>query len=666
MATLPYIQTNFTAGELSPRIIGRIDLSKYYNGVEKLENMIIHPLGGVIRRSGTRFVAAVKNSAHHTHLIPFEFSIEQAYILEFGNNYIRFFTNEGQVESSPGVIYEVTTPYAHTDLELLKFTQSADVMYLVHPDYAPRKLSRLGPTNWTLAAVDFKDGPYGEENVNAAKTLTPSAVSGSITITATGHTPFVSTDVGRLIRIKYSSAWGYAKISGYTSSTVVNATVITNFGATTASSTWQLGSWSDTTGWPAAVEFFEQRLFFAATKSQPQTLWGSASDDYESFKPDINDDDAVAYTINASRVNAIRWLSPGDILAIGTAGGEFKAGGGVNGEDIITPSSMIIKRQTNHGVADTSAVVISNVIIFVQRAGRKLREFSYSFERDGYNAPDLTILAEHVSDSGLLDIAYAQEPDSVVWGIRNDGTLIGMTYKREEDVIGWHRHTIGGNGLVKSIAVIPNEADAYDQLWMVVAREIDGNTVKYVEFMEKNYDRSQPVESAFFVDSGLSYSGSATSTISGLDHLEGETVAVLADGATHPNCVVSSGEVTLNRAVTEAQIGLPYISRIRSLRYEAGSPAGTAQGAVQRVHEVICRFHDTLGAKIGPSDDILDEIPFRTADDPMDAPPSLVTGDREISFPGGYVKGAQIEVVQDQPLPMMLLGLIAKLTTNIG
>lgn len=662
MARIPYIQTNFTAGELSPRITGRVDLSKYYNGVSHLENMIIHPLGGIQRRPGSRFVTEVKNSAHHVRLIPFEFSIEQAYVLEFGDQYIRFYRNEGQIESAPSTPYEVTTPYAHDDLAALKYTQSADIMYLVHPDYPPYKLSRTGHTSWTLTQIAFKDGPYLEENTESGYTLTPSAASGAgITITASGHSPFVSTDVGRLVRIQHSSTWGYAKITAYTSATEVTADVKGDFGGTSGSSSWQLGAWSDTTGWPSAVEFYEQRLYFAATKNQPQTLWGSISEDYENFTPGVEDDDPVIYTINASRVNAIRWISPVSILAIGTAGGEFKASGG--SDDIITPSAVSIRRQTTHGVDNVLPATIANIVLFVQRAGRKLREFSYSFEQDSFVAPDLTLLADHITDSGIIQLTYAQEPDSVLWALRNDGQLVGMTYKREEDVVGWHRHDIGG-GLVKSMAVIPDSTSTYDQLWMIIEREIDGNTVRYIEFLTKGFQSGDDLADAFYVDSGLTYDGEAVTTVSGLDHLEGETVDVLADGATHPKAVVSSGQIALERSASKVHVGLNYESRVQSLRYEVGGNAGTAQGAIQRIHEVICRFYNTLGAKIGPINDVLDEIPFRLADDDMDAPPSLVTGDRAVSFSGTYVNGAQIEVLQNQPLPMMLLGLIATITTN--
>ncbi|MCH9050626.1 MAG: hypothetical protein IIA72_06040 [Proteobacteria bacterium] len=672
MARVSPIQTNFTAGELSPRLEGRVDISKYFNGARVLENMTIHPHGGASRRSGTRYVADVKDMTRKPRLIPFEFSTVQAYIVEAGHLYMRFFRNEGQIEDSPGVPTEIATPYAEADLFELEFAQSADVMYIVHPNYAPRKLERTSHTAWTLTVVDFADGPYREINTTGT-TLTPSATSGAITITASASL-FASTDVDRLVRIKHSSTWGYAKITGFNSATSVNADVKSNFGATTASSSWRLGAWSQTTSFPSCVTFYEERLFFAGSLDKPQTVWGSRSGDFENFAPTetdgvIGNDNGVTFTIATDQVNAIRWLSPGKVLAIGTTGGEFTMRA-TTADEPITPTNVQVKRETTRGCAYVLPIRNDGVVLFLQRAKRKIREFVFTFETDSFQSPDLTILAEHVTQGGLTQLAFAREPDPTVWAVRSDGVLLGMTYERTQDVVGWHRHILGGafaggDPVVESVAVIPSPNEDHDQLWVVVERTVNGATKRYVEFMEEQFDAGNDQADAFFVDSGLTYDGSATTTLTGLDHLEGETVAVLADGAVHPDRTVSAGAITLGAAVTKAQAGLAYRSKVQTMRFDAGAVDGTSQGKKSRIHEVTVRLWNTLGAKLGFDDDV-DTIVFRGASDPMDSAPPLFTGDKKIKFNKGYSTSPRVTVIQDQPLPLTVLSIMPRMVTFDG
>ena len=280
MARVSVQLTNFTAGELSPRLDGRNDLSKYPSGCKTLENFIVYPHGSAARRSGTQFISEVKTSANKTRLIPFEFSTTQTYILEFGNQYIRIYKDKGQVQSG-GSAVEVATPYLTAELFDIKLAQSADVMYIVHPNHATRKLSRTSHINWTLTTCNFTNGPFQDTNTSTT-TLTPSATTGSVTITASANT-FVSTDVDRLVRI----GDGIAKITGFTSATEVNATTSTDFANTNASTNFSLGAFSTTTGFPSTVTFFEQRLVFAGTINQPQTIFFSKSGDYENMDANI-------------------------------------------------------------------------------------------------------------------------------------------------------------------------------------------------------------------------------------------------------------------------------------------------------------------------------------------------------------------------------------------
>ena len=668
MARVAAQLSNFTAGELSPRLDGRNDLAKYSAGCATVENMVIYPHGAAARRPGTTFIAEVKSSSAKTRLIPFEFSTTQTYILELGNQYMRFYRDNGQILSG-GSPFEISTPYLTAELFDIKFAQSADVMYITHPNHQTRKLSRTGHTSWTLTVVDFTNGPYLDTNTSTT-TITASAhtVGTGRTFTASAST-FVSTDVDRLIRFRD----GYAKVTGFTSATVVTVEIIKDTGSTSASTDWSLGAFSDTTGHPSCVSFFEQRLVFAATLSQPQTVFFSKSGDYENMDANIGgtvaDDDAIIYTIASNQVNAIRFMAASRTLIIGTAGGEFTVtGGGDN--NAITPTNIMIKKQSNHGAANIDAVAVANATLFVQRAKRKIRELAYNFDVDGYTAPDLTILAEHVTEGGIIEMAYQEEPLAIIWCVRNDGELVALTYQREQQVVAWHRHVFAGafgsgNAVCESVAVIPTEDSEYE-LYMIIKRTINGATKRYAEFLN-TFDFDESDNTSFnFLDSQLSYSGSSATTISGLSHLEGQEVSILADGATHPNKTVSSGSITLDRAATKVKVGLGYTSLLKTMRIDAGAQNGTSQAKTKRIYEVTARLYESVGVEIGPDLNNMERVPFRTSSDPMDQGIPPFTGDKEVEFRGDYDTDGFMIVRQTQPLPLTILSLYPRLVTNDG
>jgi hypothetical protein len=750
MARVSTALTNFTGGQLSDRMEGRTDFQKYFSGCKTLENFIVQPHGSVTRRPGTTFISEVKTSSAKTRLIPFEFSTEQSYALEFGNNYIRFYKDNGAVleanktitgitQANPGVVtatahgysngdtvvitgvvgmtqvnnkrfkvasvatdtfalqdidgnnvnttsftaytsggianrvYTLTTTYLTADLFNIKYAQSADVMYLCHPDYSVKKLSRTGHTSWTITEVDFTNGPYLDDNISAV-TLSSSAhtVGTARDLTASAAT-FASTDVGRLV----SYRTGYGEITAFTSSTAVTWTIIKDTNSGSASTDWALGAFSDTTGYPSCVTFYEQRLVFAGTTNQPQTLFFSRSGDYENMDENrggtVASDDAMIYTIASNQVNVIQSLKATRTLIILTSGGEFTLNSDSTGT-AVSPTNINIKKQSNYGASNIDALSVGNATLFVQRAKRKLRELAYNFDTDGYVAPDMTILAEDVTLSGLDELTYQQEPHSIIWGIRGDGVLVGLTYQRSEQVVAWHQHKLGGSfgstthGIVESVISISgnsyNRTDE-DQIWVIVKRTINGTTRRYVEYFTPfQFDSS--LTQFQFVDSALAYSGSATSTLTGLDHLNGQTVRIIANGATHPDKTVSSGSITLDRTTTAAKVGLAYTSTLQTMRLDVGSQDGTSQGKTKRIFDVTLRFYETVGAKVGPDLNNLEEIPFRSSAAPMDVAVPLFTGDKKIEFRGNFETDGYLFVIQDQALPMTLLSLYPRLITNDG
>jgi len=813
--------SNFTAGEITPKLYGRTDISKYDNGAETVENFLVQPHGGLMRRPGTRFVSEVKNSSNAVRLIPFEFNVEQAYVLEFGPTYFRIYKDGGQVESG-GSAVEVTTVYTASDLDGLKFAQAADVMYVVSPNHPIYKITRTSHTAWTITEVTTSRGPFLDQNITTT-TLTPDSRDGTIQLTASASL-FTSNDVGRLVKLFD----GFVKIASFSSATVVSANaqeledgrseILPNYVAATisfhegdpdatglehndriedtgssfidegfrvgqtivisgtssnnnttghlvvdvtdsvitlapgadlanesagsqftvagkleATDEWSLGAFSKATGYPRAVAFYEQRLVFAGTSSQPQTLFFSQGGDFENFESGVNADDGMVYTIGSNQVNVIRFLASTRNLIVGTSGGEFvvRASGA---DEAITPTNIQIKQQTSHGSADITPMQAGNAVLFVQRAKRKVLEVQFNFDVDGYVAPDVALISEHITENGLDELAYQQEPDSVLWGRRGDGQLACMTYKREEQVIGWSRQILGGVfgtgiAVVESIATIPGDLDE-DQVWVVVKRTIGGATKRYIEFI-KDFDFGTDVNNAIFVDSSLTFTGvtstlagaeaadqttitladassfpssgaikigtevitysgkstndltgcargvvgaaaahssgatvtQATLSLSGLNHLEGQTVSILGDGSVHPDKTVSSGAVTLERYVTKAHAGLSYNSTLRTLRVDAGSAMGTSQGKIKRINELTVRLYRSVGLKVGRDASNLDIVPFRSSAASMDAPISLFTGDKEIELNGNYDTDGQLTIRQDQPLPMNILAVFATLST---
>jgi hypothetical protein len=675
MARVAVQLTNFTGGELSPRLDGRNDLTKYSSGCKTLENMIVYPHGSAARRPGTQFVAEVKDSTKKTRLIPFEFSTTQTYMLEFGNQYIRFYKDNGVILSG-GSPYEIVSPYLEAELFEIKFAQSADVMYICHPNHAVRKLSRTGHTAWTLTEVNFTNGPYLDTNITATTmTISAHTVGTGRTLTASqathinGLSGFQTTDVGRLVQFRD----GYGKITARTSITVVTIEILKDMGSTSASTDWSLGAFSDTTGHATCVTFFEQRLVFAGTKSQPQTLFFSKSGDYENMDENrggtVADDDAIIYTIASNQVNAIRFMTATRTLIVGTAGGEFAVSGG--GTDVaITPTNILIKKQSNHGAANLDAIAVGNVTLFLQRAKRKIRELAYNFDVDGYLAPDMTILAEHISESGITQMAYQQEPNQIIWCVRTDGQLIALTYQREQQVVAWHRHIFGGSfstgdAVCESVAALPTDDNEY-QIWVIIKRTINSVTKRYVEYLH-TFDFDETDNTDFnFLDSQLSYSGSPVTSISGLSHLEGQTVAILADGATHPRKTVTSGSISLERSASKVKVGLPYTSLLQTMRLDAGSQDGTSQGKTKRIFDITLRIYESIGIEVGPDLNNMERIPFRSSATLMNQAIPIFTGDKEIEFRGNYETDGYVYVRQDQPLPLTILSLYPRLVTNDG
>ena len=567
MAKVWPIQTNFTAGQLSPRLHGRVDVNKYNNGLKTQKNAYSLPHGGVVRRGGFKYVAGVKTNAKKVRLVRFEFSITQAYIIEFGDQYIRFYKDNGQIQSG-GSAVEVATPFLEAELFDLYFAQSADTLYIAHPSHAPRKLTRTSDISWTLATLTFTSAPAD-----------------------------------------------FAGGAG---------------------------------DYPRCVTFFEERLYWAGTNNKPQTIWASKSGDFLNMNQGTGlDDESLAFTLATDDVNVIRWMKASDVLLVGTVGGEFKLHGSGNP---VTPSNVRVVQETKYGSSTVTPVTSGRAVLFNQRATKKIRQMIFDLNVEGFVAPDLTILAEDITGGGLTHMAYQQEPDSIVWAVREDGVLLGLTYQRDQQVVAWHQHPVGGTDTeVESVAVIPSADGKSDELWISVKRTINSATVRYIEYLDSTIN----------VDSGLTYSGGATSTLSGLTHLEGETVQVVGDGAVMSDAVVSSGSISLSESVTSASVGLQYITELVTLPPELPQADGASFGKKKSWNRIILNLYQTLGIAVNGK-----QLVFRTGGDAMDSAPPTFTGQKDITNLGWKESDTSITVRQEQPISMTLISITGELSVN--
>lgn len=698
------IQPSFAGGELAPSLHARVDIAKYATGAKTLKNFIVHAHGGVSNRPGLQYLGDTK-SYGACRLIQFQFSTIQGYVLEFGDLYIRVWKDGGIVVYPPahpsaGQIVEIVTPYLLADLPIIKFTQSADVLTLVHPSYEPRELTRTDHHLWTLSVISFAPTLAAPSAPTAATTHAAAGVPAdnrnySYKITAvstTGGEESLPSVAGAVDSIKMGLAIGavppyvYSKVTltlpalgagvgsynvyraddgaeayGYVGSASSTAWTDDNF-KPDLTDTPPAGTnpFVGANNYPGSVCFYEQRRAFAATNSQPQTIWFTQTGNYKNLTAasPVKDDDAIAFTIAAQQVNGIRhFVALGDLIAL-TSGGEWKISGG--GTDaVLTPSAIRVKPQGYRGSSEVPPLTIGNSVLFVQRQGAIVRDLGYSLDADAYTGNDLSILSNHLFKGRTIkEWAYAQAPYSMIWAVMSDGGLISMTYMREQEVWAWTRHET--DGTVESVCTISEDGE--DAVYFVVNRTRNAFTRRFVERLHTR--EFATVNDAFFVDAGLSYSGAAATVISGLDHLEGRTVVALADGSVVGDAgelTVIGGAITLADAASKVHVGLSYTADLQTLDVELGQP--TAQGIRKRVARVAARVEDTRGLWMGPTFARLTEVKPRSTEMYGD-PASLVTGDIDLIIEPQWGTSGSVCVRQSYPLPCTILALMPEIAVG--
>lgn len=536
--------------------------------------------------------------------------------------------------------------------------------------------------------ITYSSGDYltYEDNVYEVTGYDSTNASSLPTYTGTWsplHTSGTESD-GRL-KLKFvGTSYGYVKITAYTSATEVTATIVralpigyVTTGGTVSTDYWALGAFSEESGYPYSVIFHQQRLVFGGTANNPQSIFGSTLDDIENFERTTDEDDSESYffTLAATKRNLICWMkSANNKLYVGTIGSEFIVS---SSSSAITPTDVSVTPTSTYGSKRTCDAIASNgFILFPQVGGKKLRQMTYDYNTDRYYAVDLNKVSEHLTYDGIDQMTEQNEPYQLIW-VLVDGMLRCLTYETEEKVFAWHRHDLSGgvdgDGEVVTICSIPN--DSLDRLWLCVVR----NGEYYVEYLEEYFHRTDDLTDAWFVDSGLEYSGDATTTISGLDHLIGYTVAILADGHVNPEKVVdSNGEITLDYEAEHVIVGLPYTSYYQSMRLEGGSQSQVGQGKSKRIVNTILRM-DAAGAgtyyglgalelgeaEISPNLTDLELVLTRTTQDTMNEPPDLIFGDTaKMPGVGGWSSQYMYRIEHRLPTPCTIIGILAEVITN--
>lgn len=675
----------------------------------------------------------------------------------------------------------IVSPYLTADLPTLKFDSSADVMFITHPDYEDRRLSRFSDTAWKLQAAALETGPFRDQNTDTTATITPSAVTGTgITLTAAGHSPFVEGTIaghapsgssstsksvtGALFKLVHATAlshisglldvtglnstatlavpkgvtwdlvtngtWGQAadtatvvlersydggttyetvqpftsaanfnidtsgteddddatyrltvteataggdsmafnlsvrdtshvgivKITSVTSPQVAIADVVRTLGATDPTHRWSEGSFSNRRGWPIDVVISsEERLTFAGNKSEPLTTWGSEIGNFINFLGGGTDDaDPIQFTlVGTGQQNRIRWMLAKEALVLGTVGGEHLLGASKD-EEALTPTNVKAKLQTTYGSEDVTAQLVNQAVLFIQRGGKKVREFLYNFEADAHKADDLTVFANHITGDGIVDWAFQRTPDPILWCVRTDGEMAILNYERDQNVFSWSRVFTNTNlagtstkSVIESVAVIFGGVRSEDEVWISVLRQIGGADSRMIErFAVRDLPDAADWK---FLDSFITDTGGDT-TITGLDHLEGQTVQVLGDGLVQATKVVSSGQITAATTATKYQVGIGYDSTLIPMDIDL---EGTGLATTKRINRTIVNVIDTVGGEVGPDTSRLETISSAT---------TAFTGHKEVSIPGGYSRDTDITVRQTDPVPMTVLSL----THDIG
>lgn len=677
MATQHIALQNFTGGEISAwQLSARYDIAKYKTACKKLRNFICELHGDLRRRPGTIFCEDLGGPAC---LIPFQFSVDpsQNYALVFQNKKIRIAQGSGFVLSG-GVPVQVVTPYAEADLFGISYAQSGDIIYLAHKGYTLRKLVRTAHTSWALTEVVFTpsipsptgvavnysgSGSYtlryvvcaendkGEISLMGTPGADAAAKHPSDWVVGDSCAVTWSAVTGAVRYLIYREEGGYYGLVGVAEGQATSSFTDTKYDADTTDTPPVATDYFGGGNNPDLVGFHEQRLMLAAGALQPQAFYGSKTGSFEDWSRSrpLKDDDPIKFIISSGSIDAIQWMASFGSLLLGTGGVEYKAQGGASA---LTATDVQIKAQSYWGSTKLHPLIIGNSVLHVQRQGSRVRDLFFSLEKDGYAGNDLSVLAPHLFDGySIKQWCYQQAPGSVVWAVRDDGMLLGMTYMKEHEIWGWHPHETKGD----FTSICSTTGSLEDTVWFVVKRTINNVTKYYLEKLAPKWRAEDGIKEAMFLDCAGTYRGGPSSYITGLSFLEGCTVDALVDGAPVRGLTVSGGGLHLPREGSVVHVGIPYTSLMIPMTPEADTQQGTTLGAKKAYGRCVLRIIDTVGAQYGPDEYGLYDMPFTPTVWGKAVQPE--SGDREFSPTGGFGTTESVCIAQNLPLPLTVAAL---------
>lgn len=715
-------RATFAAGELDAALHARKDLARNQAGLKICENRIVMVEGGVTRTPGSRFVLPLKTEAQRGKLLPFEYSVDDNYMLVINDGVMRVLVDDGVVidPGSPPDPYELAVPFLEADLAKLRWAQTGDVIFIAWGKQ-PKVLTRIDHADWTITDYAHLRGPVEPQNTDTARTISASAATGSVTLTANTAT-FQANHVGSIWRLDeanlanvatwkgnetglgvgnlrrnggkvYSvvagtdagpnppthdegdvlsgqanvtwryehSGYGHVRITAFASATSVTATVIGKLPGDVVGSNatyrWYEAAWSDVKGWPKQVRLADNSLLWA----DGNRFWRTKNTDLYDFEISTDDDSAIATRIFSQdgKLVDIQWILNAGIIVLGTRSGEWIVRGGSDPFAPLTLTNIRLIPDGTEGSAPHIPQPVDGGAVFVGRSGDRLHFAQFDRVAEKIQTEELTLYARNILRGKASVIAYQRDPHRVVWIATETGEMVAITFRPDQEVMGWSRHP-DPNGFVEDLGVIASPDAGYSQLWMIVRRTIDGATRRYVEVMAPFFqplDRAAPTaQGAWFVRSGLRYEGAATTTISGLSHLEGQEVAVMTGGMQHPRRTVSGGQITLAYEATDVLVGLPISARMRTLSMETAIDGSTTKGTKKKADSVLLERLYGAGGSLSANDGFPEPLTLSGATMPAGALP-LDTYSRPITVESHIEDFMEIELVNATVYPDTILGL---------
>jgi hypothetical protein len=644
MARVNISQTSFTSGELDPRLAARHDYDGYYKGAETLENVVCLGQGGVKRRGGMKYIDTLTDTA--VRFVTFEFNVTQTYLLVFANAKMYVYKDGVQQTNlnSSGNDY-ITTPWNATEIKEMNFTQSADTLIICHKSHAPRKILRGGShTTWTLSTITFSYYPTFDFDQNYDSNTFSigsdwNSLGSDVTVTCNASGKITSDHVGGMfegnggvIRIE-SVNTGANTLTGKLNKEFINQNTLDGIDCSLEEPVW-----SATHGYPNTVTFHESRLWMGNSTARPQTLWGSVIGEFFSFDRGVGgDDEAVDITLDTDQVNAIYHIVSGRHLQVFTSGGEFYIP-----ESPIKPSEVRISRQTRFGVLQkVKPINVDGATMFIQRNGKQVREYIFTYTEASYVSSEVNLLAPHVVSS---PVAMASQTGDVenegnyLFVVNADGSMAVFITNRAEKVMAWTKYTTAGD--IMDVAVVE------DIVYLYVKRTINSSTVYHVEALDNSY----------YTDASIQVTQSSSTAVSGLAHLNGQACRVRADSAIMANATPSGGAITLSRAATNIEVGLNFDVTIKTMPTAVNLQSGPISVKKRRISRVSAQLHESSGLKINGK-----AVPNKSfGANVLGQAPEAFTGIKTLPILG-YSKTAQVTVTQTDPLPLTLLGLTVEL-----